>query len=133
MGKYYLAGDSAHRDIDGYIWIMGRIDDVLNVSGHRLGTMEIESALVANSKVAEAAVVGRPDAIKGESVVAFVVLKGARPTGAEGKALISELREIGWPKRLVPLLNLMIFVLVITCQKRVRAKLCVVCCVGCQR
>jgi len=93
QGKYYLAGDSAHRDTDGYIWIMGRIDDVLNVSGHRLGTMEIESALVANSKVAEAAVVGRPDAIKGESVVAFVVLKGARPTGAEAKALISELRE----------------------------------------
>ena len=92
-GTYYLAGDSANRDLDGYIWIMGRIDDVLNVSGHRLGTMEIESALVANSKVAEAAVVGRPDAIKGEAVVAFVVLKGARPTGAEGKALIAELRE----------------------------------------
>jgi acetyl-CoA synthetase len=92
-GTYYLAGDSANRDADGYIWIMGRIDDVLNVSGHRLGTMEIESALVANSKVAEAAVVGRPDAIKGEAVVAFVVLKGARPTGAEGKVLIAELRD----------------------------------------
>jgi acetyl-CoA synthetase len=92
-GTYYLAGDSANRDLDGYIWIMGRIDDVLNVSGHRLGTMEIESALVANPKVAEAAVVGRPDAIKGEAVVAFVVLKGARPTGAEGKALIAELRD----------------------------------------
>lgn len=92
-GTYYLAGDSANRDLDGYIWIMGRIDDVLNVSGHRLGTMEIESALVANPKVAEAAVVGRPDPIKGESVVAFVVLKGARPTGAEGKVLIAELRD----------------------------------------
>lgn len=92
-GTYYLAGDSANRDLDGYIWIMGRIDDVLNVSGHRLGTMEIESALVANPKVAEAAVVGRPDAIKGEAVVAFVVLKGARPTGAEGKVLIAELRD----------------------------------------
>ncbi len=92
-GTYYLAGDSANRDLDGYIWIMGRIDDVLNVSGHRLGTMEIESALVANPKVAEAAVVGRPDPIKGEAVVAFVVLKGARPTGAEGKVLIAELRE----------------------------------------
>lgn len=92
-GTYYLAGDSANRDLDGYIWIMGRIDDVLNVSGHRLGTMEIESALVANPKVAEAAVVGRPDAIKGEAVVAFVVLKGARPTGAEGKILIAELRD----------------------------------------
>jgi acetyl-CoA synthetase len=92
-GKYYLAGDSAHCDSDGYVWIMGRIDDVLNVSGHRLGTMEIESALVGNSKVAEAAVVGRPDPIKGESVVAFVVLKGARPTKEEGKVLIAELRE----------------------------------------
>jgi acetyl-CoA synthetase len=92
-GKYYLAGDSANRDAEGYFWIMGRIDDVLNVSGHRLGTMEIESALVANPKVAEAAVVGRPDAIKGESVVAFVVLKGARPAGAEAKALVAELRD----------------------------------------
>lgn len=92
-GKYYLAGDSAHKDADGYIWIMGRIDDVLNVSGHRLGTMEIESALVGNSKVAEAAVVGRPDAIKGEAVVAFVVLKGARPSGDEAKALVAELRD----------------------------------------
>ncbi|HEX5276210.1 MAG TPA: acetate--CoA ligase [Fluviicoccus sp.] len=92
-GKYYLAGDSANRDAEGYFWIMGRIDDVLNVSGHRLGTMEIESALVANPKVAEAAVVGRPDAIKGESVVAFVVLKGARPSGAEAKALVAELRD----------------------------------------
>ncbi|MBK9186358.1 MAG: acetate--CoA ligase [Moraxellaceae bacterium] len=92
-GACYLAGDSAHRDVDGYIWIMGRIDDVLNVSGHRLGTMEIESALVANPKVAEAAVVGRPDTIKGEAVVAFVVLKGARPKGAEAKALIAELRD----------------------------------------
>ncbi|HNG47691.1 MAG TPA: acetate--CoA ligase [Agitococcus sp.] len=92
-GKYYLAGDSAHKDADGYIWIMGRIDDVLNVSGHRLGTMEIESALVGNSKVAEAAVVGRPDPIKGEAVVAFVVLKGARPAGDEAKALVAELRD----------------------------------------
>ncbi|RZU36864.1 acetyl-coenzyme A synthetase [Fluviicoccus keumensis] len=92
-GKYYLAGDSANRDAEGYFWIMGRIDDVLNVSGHRLGTMEIESALVANPQVAEAAVVGRPDAIKGESVVAFVVLKGARPSGAEAKALVAELRD----------------------------------------
>ncbi|MDO8331698.1 MAG: acetate--CoA ligase [Fluviicoccus sp.] len=92
-GKYYLAGDSANRDAEGYFWIMGRIDDVLNVSGHRLGTMEIESALVANHKVAEAAVVGRPDPIKGESVVAFVVLKGARPSGAEAKALVAELRD----------------------------------------
>ena len=80
-GKYYLAGDSARRDADGYFWIMGRIDDVLNVSGHRLGTMEIESALVANPLVAEAAVVGCPDEIKGEAVFAFVVLKDERPAG----------------------------------------------------
>jgi len=92
-GRYYLAGDSAHRDDDGYFWIMGRIDDVLNVSGHRLGTMEIESALVANSQVAEAAVVGRPDPLKGEAIVAFVVLKGARPTGDEAKRMIAELRD----------------------------------------
>jgi acetyl-CoA synthetase len=72
---------------------MGRIDDVLNVSGHRLGTMEIESALVANSQVAEAAVVGRPDPLKGEAIVAFVVLKGARPTGDEAKRMIAELRD----------------------------------------
>lgn len=93
QGRYYLAGDSAHRDDDGYFWIMGRIDDVLNVSGHRLGTMEIESALVANSKVAEAAVVGRPDALKGEAIVAFVVLKGPRPSGDDAKRVVAELRD----------------------------------------
>jgi len=94
MKGAYLAGDSAHRDEDGYFWIMGRIDDVLNVSGHRLGTMEIESALVANPLVAEAAVVGRPHEIKGESVVAFVVLKGARPEdAAAAKILAEELRK----------------------------------------
>jgi acetyl-CoA synthetase len=90
--RYYVAGDSAHRDADGYYWIMGRIDDVLKVSGHRLGTMEIESALVANPKVAEAAVVGKPDDIKGESVFAFVVLRGPRPTG-DSTALVKELRN----------------------------------------
>lgn len=72
---------------------MGRIDDVLNVSGHRLGTMEIESALVANPLVAEAAVVGKPHEIKGESVVAFVVLKGPRPSGEEAKKITANLRE----------------------------------------
>jgi len=93
-GKYYLAGDGATRDEQGNITIMGRIDDVLNVSGHRLGTMEIESALVANSKlVAEAAVVGRPDDLTGEAVCAFVVLKGARPTGDEALRIAKELRE----------------------------------------
>ena len=92
-GKTYLAGDSSHRDSDGYYWIMGRIDDVLNVSGHRLGTMEIESALVANPLVAEAAVVGKPHEIKGESIVAFVVLKGARPEGDAAKKIVADLRE----------------------------------------
>ncbi|WP_374347906.1 acetate--CoA ligase [Chitinimonas sp.] len=92
-GQYYLAGDSANRDELGYFWIMGRIDDVLNVSGHRLGTMEIESALVANPLVAEAAVVGKPHEIKGEAVVAFVVLKGARPTGEEAKKLAEQLKS----------------------------------------
>jgi acetyl-CoA synthetase len=90
--RYYVAGDSAHRDADGYFWIMGRIDDVLKVAGHRLGTMEIESALVANPKVAEAAVVGKPHDIKGESVFAFVVLRGPRPTG-DTRALTKELRD----------------------------------------
>jgi len=92
-GKLYLAGDGANRDLDGYYWIMGRIDDVLNVSGHRLGTMEIESALVANPKVAEAAVVGRPDDLTGEAVCAFVVLKQTRPTGDAAHALAKELRD----------------------------------------
>ncbi|PKY09883.1 acetate--CoA ligase [Acidithiobacillus marinus] len=73
--RYYVAGDSARKDQDGYFWVMGRIDDVLNVSGHRLGTAEIESALVAHPAVAEAAVVGIPHEIKGEAVCAFVVLK----------------------------------------------------------
>jgi acetyl-CoA synthetase len=92
-GNYYLAGDSAHKDDNGYFWIMGRIDDVLNVSGHRLGTMEIESALVANPLVAEAAVVGKPHDIKGESIVAYVVLKGQRPQGEEAKKIVAQLRD----------------------------------------
>jgi acetyl-CoA synthetase len=93
QNRYYVAGDSAHRDKDGYFWIMGRIDDVLNVAGHRLGTMEIESALVAHPKVAEAAVVGKPHEIKGESVFAYVVLKGDRPSGAKADAFTKQLRE----------------------------------------
>lgn len=72
---WYLTGDGARRDKDGYFWITGRLDDVLNVSGHRLGTAEVESALVSHPSVAEAAVVGRPDEIKGQGVVAFVTLK----------------------------------------------------------
>jgi acetyl-CoA synthetase len=84
----YLAGDSARRDDDGYFWIMGRIDDVLNVSGHRLGTAEVESALVSHEAVAEAAVVGRPDELKGQAVVAFVTVKGGvEPTPELATAL----------------------------------------------
>src|SRR5262249_32876011 len=92
--RFYVAGDSARRDKDGYFWIMGRIDDVLNVAGHRLGTMEIESALVANPLVAEAAVVGRPHEIKGEAVFAFVVCRGQRPTG-DISGLVQKLRNWG--------------------------------------
>lgn len=92
-GKYYLAGDSAYLDKDGYFWIMGRIDDVLNVSGHRLGTMEIESALVAHPLVAEAAVVGKPHDIKGETVIAFVVLKGPYPQPEEIAQITESLRD----------------------------------------
>ncbi|WP_204103847.1 MULTISPECIES: acetate--CoA ligase [Spirulina sp. CCY15215] len=73
---FYFAGDGARRDADGYFWVMGRVDDVMNVSGHRLGTMEVESALVSHPSVAEAAVVGRPNALKGEEVFAFVTLEG---------------------------------------------------------
>ena len=93
-GKLYLAGDGAVRNKDnGYFTIMGRIDDVLNVSGHRLGTQEIESALVANNQVAEAAVVGRPHDVKGESIVAFVVLKSKRPDSSNVKEVFLALRE----------------------------------------
>jgi acetyl-CoA synthetase len=93
-GTTYLAGDGAIRnEKTGYFTITGRIDDVLNISGHRLGTAEIESALVANPIVAEAAVVGKPDDTTGESICAFVVLKRARPEGEEAKAIAKELRE----------------------------------------
>ena len=93
QNRYYVAGDSAHRDKDGFFWIMGRIDDVLNVAGHRLGTMEIESALVAHPKVAEAAVVGKQHDIKGESVFAFVVLRGDRPIGDKVEPFTKTLRD----------------------------------------
>jgi acetyl-CoA synthetase len=92
QSRYYVAGDSARRDADGYYWIMGRIDDVLNIAGHRLGTMEIESALVAHPLVAEAAVVSKPHDIKGESAFAYVVLNVPRPQGAAAKSLIDTLR-----------------------------------------
>ncbi|MEN9821242.1 MAG: acetate--CoA ligase [Burkholderiaceae bacterium] len=92
--KLYLAGDGAIRNKDtGYFTITGRIDDVLNVSGHRMGTMEIESTLVANPLVAEAAVVGRPDEMTGEAICAFVVLKGKRPEGDDAKKIAVELRN----------------------------------------
>jgi acetyl-CoA synthetase len=88
--EVYVAGDGARRDEDGYFWLLGRIDDVMNIAGHRLSTFEIESALVDDEKVAEAAVVSRPDEIKGEGIVAFVTLK----SGYEGDdAMLAELRE----------------------------------------
>jgi len=92
-GEYpgnYLTGDGARRDENDYFWIVGRIDDVLNVAGHRLGTSEIESALVSHAGVAEAAVVGRPDELKGQGVVAFVTLKAGIEASNDLK---SELRE----------------------------------------
>jgi len=93
-GTLYLAGDGSIRDKEtGYFTIMGRIDDVLNVSGHRMGTMEIESALVAHELVAEAAVVGRPDDLTGEAIVAFVVLKRDRPTAEEAQQIANSLRN----------------------------------------
>ena len=93
----YFAGDGARIDQDGYFWLMGRVDDVLNVAGHRLSTMEIESALVANPMVAEAAVVGRPDDIKGQAVSAFVTLKAGQTPGEELKNQLRQwvAKEIG--------------------------------------
>ncbi|AEI81872.1 acetyl-coenzyme A synthetase AcsA (plasmid) [Cupriavidus necator N-1] len=128
-GKLYLAGDGAVRDpVTGYFTIMGRIDDVLNVSGHRLGTMEIESALAANALVAEAAVVGRPDEITGETVIAFVVLKGARPEGEEAVKIANALRA--WvSKEIGPIAKPRTFDLATTCLRRVRARSCAGCCV----
>jgi acetyl-CoA synthetase len=93
----YFTGDGARRDADGYHWIMGRVDDVINVAGHRLGTMEVESALVSHSKVAEAAVVGRPDELKGQVLVAFVTVQQAFTPSEELRAELKEhvVREIG--------------------------------------
>jgi acetyl-CoA synthetase len=90
-GKYvYFAGDGARKDEDGYFWVMGRVDDVISVSGHRLGTMEVESALVSHPAVAEAAVVGKPDEVTGESIFAFVTLEGQyRPS----EELVKELKQ----------------------------------------
>jgi acetyl-CoA synthetase len=95
-GKYFT-GDGARQDADGYFWLMGRVDDVMNVAGHRLGTMEIESALVSDVRVSEAAVVGRPDDLKGTAVVAFVtVKKGISITAELKKELAAHVgKEIG--------------------------------------
>jgi acetyl-CoA synthetase len=97
FGSMYFAGDGARRDEDGYLWVMGRIDDVMNVSGHRIGTMEVESALVGHPAVTEAAVVGRPDELKGEAIAAFVTLhkeyKRSKELEAEIKAWVG--KEIG--------------------------------------
>jgi acetyl-CoA synthetase len=94
---YYFAGDGARFDQDGYLWVVGRIDDVLNVSGHRIGTAEVESALVSHPNVAEAAVVGRPDELKGQALVCFVSLKNGVPATGELKEAIRAhvAREIG--------------------------------------
>nr|MBP7416230.1 AMP-binding protein [Pyrinomonadaceae bacterium] len=94
---FYFAGDGARRDSRGYFWIMGRVDDVINVSGHRLGTAEIESALVSHEAVAEAAVVGRPDEIKGQAISAFVTLEGGRKGDDELKEILRKhvAHEIG--------------------------------------
>ena len=87
---YYFTGDGARKDKDGYFWVMGRVDDVINVSGHRLSTMEVESALVAHEAVAEAAVVARPDELKGQAISAFVSLQHGRTPSPELK---EELRK----------------------------------------
>ncbi len=97
-GQYiYFAGDGARRDEDGYYWVMGRVDDVMNVAGHRIGTMEIESALVSHQAVAEAAVVGKPDEIKGQEIVAFVTLKNSYDASEELKKELKQhvVQEIG--------------------------------------
>ena len=93
----YFTGDGARRDEDGYLWVVGRVDDVLNVAGHRIGTAEVESALVGHPDVAEAAVVGRPDELRGQAIVAFVTLRGGRQTGDAAAAALKDhvVREIG--------------------------------------
>ena len=90
---YYFAGDGAKYDDDGDIWLLGRVDDVMNVSGHRISTTEVESALVSHPNVAEAAVVGAPDPTTGQGIVAFVILRGSADDGAAGEQAIAELRE----------------------------------------
>jgi len=105
----YLVGDAARKDEDGYFWVVGRIDDVINVSGHRLSTMEVESTLVSNPQVAEAAVIGVPDEMTGQAIVAFVILEDGGPEGGDGAGMEEELRsyvadkigKLARPKRIV--------------------------------
>ena len=89
----YVTGDGAKRDAQGYFWLLGRVDDVINVAGHRIGTMEVESALVDHPSVAEAAVVGRAHEIKGQAIAAFVTLKEGLQGRAQSAELITELKE----------------------------------------
>ena len=91
--QYYFAGDGAKIDFDGAIWLLGRVDDVMNISGHRISTTEVESALVSHPSVAEAAVVGAADDVTGQGIVAFVILRGGVEEGADGTELITELRN----------------------------------------
>lgn len=108
-GRYYVSGDMARKDEDGYFWILGRSDDVIKVAGHRLGTMELESALAAQPLVSESAVVGIPDEIKGEAIVAFVVLKTPATSTADAEQwietlenwLVSQIGPIAKPKKIV--------------------------------
>jgi len=94
---YYFTGDGCRRDADGYYWITGRVDDVINVSGHRMGTAEVESALVAHEKVSEAAVVGYPHDIKGQGIYCYVTLmSGEKPTEELRKEFVT-----GYEKKLV--------------------------------
>ena len=89
----YVTGDGAKRDADGYFWLLGRVDDVINVAGHRIGTMEVESALVDHPSVAEAAVVGRAHEIKGQAIAAFVTLKESTNQHAGARELVDQLKE----------------------------------------
>ncbi|SFS91239.1 AMP-binding enzyme, partial [Saccharopolyspora flava] len=90
---FYFAGDGAKHDADGDLWLLGRVDDVMNVSGHRISTAEVESALVSHPNVAEAAVVGASDPTTGQGIVAFVILRGSAGDGAGGEAALAELRN----------------------------------------
>jgi acyl-coenzyme A synthetase/AMP-(fatty) acid ligase len=127
-GKLYLAGDGSIRDKEtGYFTIVGRIDDVLNVSGHRMGTMEIESALVSQPMVAEAAVVGRPDDTTGEAISAFVVLKQARPTGDDALR-IARSCATGLPRRSARSPSRRTSASATTCRRRAAARSCAACC-----